>query len=124
MSFIWSVINRIVIMEKTLCESKEKQFSTIERITETILSAISVMSKEIGRGFACFVFCFQILLAYFMSFVVYQGSMMILSKRFGLIFMLIVLALMVFVMIKYSGRKKSCKSCKERCHGNVCCPKL
>ncbi|MBQ8468895.1 MAG: ferrous iron transporter B [Clostridia bacterium] len=80
------------------------------------LSAISVMSKEIGKKFALFVFVYQIAIAYLASLVFY----LIASNVVTAIIVLIVLALGGAVVIKYT-RNKKCKTCKEKCYGSFDC---
>lgn len=83
------------------------------------LSAISVMSKEIGRKFALFVFIFQFVLAYFCALLFKTVVQLFISGKIfeGIIVCLIVALLIVFVLQYKKNRCKTCNgvSCGKNC---------
>lgn len=86
------------------------------------MSAISVMSKELGKKFAIFVFFFQFAVAYVASMVAYAISNVFISgKWLELVIALIVLALFCLVVLNYKRQKNKCKLCKGSCNGKCCC---
>ena len=85
------------------------------------ISALSVISKEISKKFAIFVFLFQFSLAYVCALIV-----KIIADRFYLgqilegIIMLAVLALALVIVLKCIKNRNKCKECKSVCNGKTC----
>lgn len=80
------------------------------------ISAFETTSKELGYKFAITSFIFQLVVAYLLSYIVYN----LLSKNIAVIVicLLIVLALVAFIMIKYRKQNKcggNCNGCNRLC---------
>lgn len=89
------------------------------------ISSLSVTAKEISRRFSLFLFVFQFAIAYFCSFVSYTiARLAFAGKIIEPIIIAVVLALVVFVVIKYLQKKyTNCKTCKGNYCGNTCMQK-
>lgn len=88
------------------------------------ISAISVTAKEIGAKFALFVFVFQFMLAYSCSFVAYfLSSLLCTGKILEFFIVIIVLALIIFAVLKCIHKKRKCKTCKGIYCGKTCMQK-
>ncbi len=88
------------------------------------ISALSVTAKEISRKFAIFVFFFQFAVAYTCALIVKILADLIIAKRIlETIIILLVLALICFVVIKYFKKKNKCKECGANCYGKACMQK-
>ena len=88
------------------------------------ISALSVTAKEVGRKFAVFVFIFQFGLAYVCALVVNMlANLFIAGKSLEAIIVLIVLALVIFAVIKYRHKKNMCLTCKGIMCGKTCMQK-
>jgi len=80
------------------------------------ISAFETTSKELGYKFAITSFIFQLVVAYLLSYIVYN----LLSKNIAVIVicLLIVLALVAFIMIRYRKQNKcggNCNGCNRLC---------
>ena len=88
------------------------------------ISALSVISKEIGKKFAVFVCLFQFALAYFCAFITRLiADLFIGGKILECIIVLAVLALAIGIVLKYKKNKNKCKECLAGCNGKTCLQK-
>ena len=85
------------------------------------ISAISVTAKEISRKFALFVFGFQFALAYLCALVVHTLTKLIINQKIlEFVISLLVLALILFAVIKYIHKKNKCNNCRGKNCGKTC----
>ena len=83
------------------------------------ISALSVTSKQMGKKFTIFVFCFQLILAYLCAAIAYLLAKLALSgKLIEFFIILIVVALTIILVVKCTKNKgNSCSNCNRMCNG-------
>jgi ferrous iron transport protein B len=82
------------------------------------ISAISMIKNELGRTSALYVFVFQFLLAFFVSFLVYRTLL-----DFNMFFVglaIVVLDIVLSFVLKLVHKKNKCRGNCNAC-GKICC---
>ncbi len=133
-----AIVNGVMaggLAESLLLTSSPVHFSPLSAISFLVfillyppcMSAFFAMKREVGLKCALKSFFLQLSIAYVMSALVYWMGRLGLGNLWWLdIIIFLALAIFVFLVVKYSKRRKTiysletikCQRCKEKCHGD------